>query len=116
MNISYLVQVRCLTFNHAAYIEDTMNGFCIQETTFPFVCTIIDDASSDGEALIIRQYLQDHFDLGNNNIMYKEETNDYDMIFAQHSINKNCYFAVYFLKYNHFSIKKKEKYIYKRLE
>ena len=42
------VCVRCFTFNQAKYIEDTMNGFVMQQTDFPFVCCIVDDASTDG--------------------------------------------------------------------
>ena len=51
-----LVQVRCITFNHASYIEDAMDGFCMQETDFPFLCTAYDDASTDGEPEVIINY------------------------------------------------------------
>lgn len=95
-----------MTFNQSAYIEDAMNGFTMQETTFPYVCTIIDDASTDGEQEVIRKYLQEYFDLEDKTMVTNEETDDYVLLFAQHKANKNCYFAVLFLKYNHFSIKK----------
>lgn len=112
MDINFTIRVRCMTFNHAPYIEDAMNGFCIQETTFPFVCVIMDDASTDGEPEVIRKYFQENFDLDNDDIVRSKETDDYVMTFAQHKKNKNCYFAVYFLKYNHYSIKRtKETYI-----
>lgn len=108
---NFLVRVSCMTFNHAPYIEDAMNGFCLQKTTFPFVCVIFDDASTDGEQKVIKRYLQDNFDL-DNNIVHNEETDDYIMTFAQHKTNENCFFAVYYLKYNHFSINKtKDLYI-----
>ena len=45
----FKVCVRCFTFNQAKYIEETMNGFVMQQTDFPFVCCIVDDASTDGE-------------------------------------------------------------------
>lgn len=83
-----------------------MNGFCMQKTSFPFVCTIIDDASTDGEQEVIRKYLQDHFDINEQSVARQEETDDYVMTFARHKTNHNCFFAVYFLKYNHYSIKK----------
>ena len=102
----YMVCVSCMTFNHVNYIEDAMNGFTIQETTFPFVCTIIDDASTDGEQEVIKKYLQAHFDLDDNSTVRNEENDDYVLTFAQHKTNKNCYFAVLYLKYNHYSIKK----------
>lgn len=117
MDKNFLVCVRCMTYNHASYIEDTMNGFCMQETNFPFVCTIIDDASTDGEQEVIKKYLRKHFDLENRSIVFTEENDKYVMTFAQHIRNKNCYFAVYFLKYNHYSIKKtKQTYIKKWID
>lgn len=105
----YMVRVSCSTYNHAPYIEDAMDGFCMQETTFPFVCTILDDCSTDGEQEVIRKYLHEHFDLEDSSVVRIEETDDYILTFAQHKSNKNCYFAVYFLKYNHNSINKSKK-------
>lgn len=57
----FKVRINCMTYNHVPYIADTMNGFCMQETTFPYLCTIFDDASTDGEPEVIRRYLQEHF-------------------------------------------------------
>lgn len=105
-NTTFLVRVSCMTYNHAPYIVDAMNGFCMQETDFPFVCTIMDDASTDGEQEVIKKYLADHFDLDDQTIVRNEETDDYVLTFARHKKNHNCYFAVFFLKYNHFAIKK----------
>lgn len=101
-NDRWVVQVICKTYNHASYIIDAMNGFTMQRTSFPFVCTIIDDASTDGEQEIIRRYLLEHF----NEEVRREETPDFIKLFVQHKTNSNCYFAVLFLKYNHFRIKK----------
>ena len=105
-SFQFMVCARCWTFNHANFIEDTMNGFTIQETSFPFICLIIDDASTDGEPEVIRQYFNQNFDLGNRSVVRYEETDDYVLTFAQHKANKNCYFAVFYLKYNHYNIKK----------
>lgn len=102
----YMVLVRCYTFNHAAYIEDAMNGFCMQKTTFPFICAIVDDASTDGEPNIIKNYLQQNFDLEDKTFVRNEETDDYVMTLARHKTNKNCSFAVFFLKYNHYNLNK----------
>lgn len=98
----FLVCVRCMTFNHAKYIEDALNGFSMQETNFPFICTIIDDASTDGEQEVINKYLKQFFDLDDKSVVRNEETNDYVLTFARHKTNKNCYFAVLYLKYNHY--------------
>ena len=105
-DLKYLIRIDCITFNQASYIEAAMNGFCMQDTNFPFVCTIIDDASTDGEPEVIRRYLAEHFAINDEKTARKEETDDYVMQFAQHKTNKNCFVAVLFLKYNHYSIKK----------
>ena len=42
----FKVCCRCFTFNQAKYITDAMNGFTMQQTSFPFICTIVDDAST----------------------------------------------------------------------
>ena len=102
----FVVRVNCMTFNHKNYIEDAMNGFCMQQTNFPFICVIVDDASTDGEQEVIRNYLHEHFDLEDDSVVRNEETEDYIYSYARHKTNHNCYFAVYYLKYNHHSIKK----------
>lgn len=99
--LKYKVVVWCNTFNQASYIKDTMEGFCMQQTNFPFACLIMDDASTDNEPEVIKQYLNDHFDME-----WAKETDNYHLTLARHKENKNCYFAVYLLKYNHYSIKK----------
>lgn len=104
--VKWMVYVSCTTFNHAPYIVDAMNGFTMQETNFPFVCAIVDDASTDGEQEVIKNYLDEHFDLKDNSIVRHEETDDYVLTFARHKTNLNCHFAVLYLKYNHYSIKK----------
>lgn len=108
MNNSILVYVNCFTFNQASYIKDALDGFCMQETDFPFVCGVVDDASTDGEQDIIKTYLENNFDLNNHTVVRTEETVDYHRVFSQHKTNKNCYFDVFYLKYNHHSIKKKK--------
>lgn len=108
MNVgsNFLVAVRSYTYNHSAYITETMNGFTMQKTSFPYVCIIVDDASTDGEPDVIRQYLNENFELGTASCHESVETDDYIMTFAQHKTNRNCYFAAYFLKYNHYRINK----------
>lgn len=97
MDYKYLVSIRCMTYNHAAYIEDTMNGFCIQKTTFPFVAVIVDDASTDGESDVIQKYLDSHFDIKN---AQKWESEDAYFVETKHLTNSNCHFAVVLLKQN----------------
>lgn len=52
-----LVSIRCTVYNHDKYLEDCLNGFLIQKTTFPFEVFIHDDASTDSSASIIRKYV-----------------------------------------------------------
>ena len=100
---NFKVCCRCFTFNQSMYITDTMNGFIIQQTSFPFVCAIVDDASTDGEQEVIRKYVDENFDFSEGSVAFKKETDYAFITFAQHKTNKNCYFAVLYLKENHFS-------------
>ena len=54
----FFLKIECATFNHAPYIVETMNGFCMQQSNFPYVCVIMDDASTDGEQEMIHNILQ----------------------------------------------------------
>lgn len=100
---NFKVTVRCLTFQHANYITCTMNGFAMQQTDFPFVCCIVDDASTDGEQQVIKDYLKDNFNLADTAVAYQKETDYAHIFYAQHNKNKQCYFAVVLLKENHYS-------------
>ena len=114
MNVdSFLVWVYCITFNQAEFIVDTMEGFCRQKTSFPFVCTIVDDASLDGEQEVIMNFLHDYFIIEEDLDPIRNDTIDYTRFFARHRTNYNCFFDVLFLKYNHFS-KNKTKLTYLR--
>lgn len=96
----YKVAVKCCTYNQAQYITDALNGFVMQETDFPFVCCIIDDASTDGEQEVIRKYVAENFDLSEPDVAYEKETDDAYITYARHKSNKNCFFAVLYLKRN----------------
>ena len=109
----FLVSIQCMTYNHAPYIEDAMNGFCMQQTSFPYVAIIVDDASTDGEPGVIRSYLSDHFDM---EYAKQWETDDAHFVYAQHQENKNCYFAVILLKYNFWQAKKAKEPLYADFE
>ena len=51
-----LVSIRCITYNQAQYISNALDGFLMQETSFPFEIIVHDDASTDNTAYIIAQY------------------------------------------------------------
>ena len=51
-----LVSICCVTYNHAPYIRNCLEGFLMQKTSFPVEILIHDDASTDGTDEIIREY------------------------------------------------------------
>lgn len=51
-----LVSICSLVYNHEPYLRQCLDGFVMQQTTFPFEVIIHDDASTDGSAAIIREY------------------------------------------------------------
>lgn len=51
-----IVAIKCLVYNHEPYLRDCLEGFVMQQTNFPFVAIVHDDASMDGSAAIIREY------------------------------------------------------------
>lgn len=51
-----MVSIRCLTYNHAPYIRQCLEGFVMQKTNFRFEAIVHDDASTDGTADIILEY------------------------------------------------------------
>lgn len=53
-----LVSICCTTYNHSNFIKDSLVGFLIQETTFPFEIIIFDDASTDNTQKIIAEYIE----------------------------------------------------------
>lgn len=99
----YMVSVRCFTFNQSKYILDALNGFVMQETNFPYVVMVVDDASTDGEQEVIRKFVTEQFDIADNSVAYKKETDYAHITYAQHKTNKNCFIAVLYLKENLYS-------------
>lgn len=51
-----LVAIHCMVYNHAPFLRECFEGFVMQQTTFPFVAIVHDDASTDNSADIIREY------------------------------------------------------------
>ena len=58
MDNTPLVTICCITYNHAAYIRECLNGFLMQETNFKFEVVIHDDASTDETQSIIKEYFE----------------------------------------------------------
>ena len=53
-----LLSVKCMTYNHEKYIAQTLDGFLMQRTDFPFEVLIHDDASTDGTIDVIKAYVK----------------------------------------------------------
>ncbi len=51
-----LVAIHCMVYNHEPYLRDCLEGFVMQQTNFPFVAIVHDDASTDNSAAIIHEY------------------------------------------------------------
>ena len=56
---SPLVSVCSLTFNHAPFLERTLDGFLKQKTEFPIEIIIHDDASTDGTQDVLCRFERD---------------------------------------------------------
>ena len=114
----FLVYISCATYNHVHYVEDALNGFCMQQTDFPFLAMVMDDASTDGEQEVINRYLEQNFDLSDLSIesetnsdirdhAWRCETEEGVYTFAQHKENKSCYVLSVNLKKNLYKSGKK---------
>lgn len=58
-----MVSVCCLTYNHAKYICQCLDGILMQVTNFKYEVLIHDDCSTDGTADIIRDYERKYPDI-----------------------------------------------------
>lgn len=99
----YKVLIKCNTFNHSKFIEDTLNGFVKQQTSFPYVCLILDDASTDGEQQLIKSFLEKECDMSK---VQRYDTEPAEVLIAPHRTNQQCTIAIYLLRENHYSIKR----------
>lgn len=103
---AFLIRINCVTYNHEPFIRDAMEGFVMQETSFPYVVVIVDDASTDNTGDAVKQFLVDHFALDDPSLARNEKKSYGQFYFAQHSENKNCFFAVILLDENHHNLRK----------
>lgn len=110
--INNVVFISCATYNHASYIEDALNGFCIQQTNFPFVAFVIDDYSNDGTWEKIYDFFICNCDFENKATSWEKEDDDAIIKYAKHKTNENLSFEIIRLKYNHNSIKKSKMMYY----
>lgn len=96
----YMVATRCMTYNQASYIEDALHGFSIQNTTFPAVYIVVDDASTDGEPEIIKRWVQDNLTIDEGRELWEELPYGYIAIATQKG-KFNSLFVILLLSENH---------------
>lgn len=82
-----LVSVCCIAYNQEKYIEETIKGFLMQETDFPFEVVIYDDHSTDSTPAIIRRYAKERPDvivpmLSKTNV-FSKRTNPFSLVFPK---------------------------------
>jgi glycosyltransferase involved in cell wall biosynthesis len=58
-----LVSVEMITYNHAPFIAQAIEGVLQQKTTFPFELIIGEDCSTDGTRDIVFEYQKNHSDI-----------------------------------------------------
>ena len=56
VNNNPILVIQTITYNHARYIRQALEGLVMQRTNFSFVAIVHDDASTDGTADIIREF------------------------------------------------------------
>lgn len=61
-SIKPLVSVSVVTYQHAPYILDCLNGILMQKTSFPFEIIIGEDESTDGTRALCTDYAEKHPD------------------------------------------------------
>lgn len=60
---SPLISICCLSFNHAVFLRQCLEGFLSQQTEYSYEILIHDDCSTDGTIEIIKEYSQKYPDI-----------------------------------------------------
>lgn len=107
----YMVSTKCFTYNHEATIEDTLQGFAMQNVCCPVVYVVVDDASVDGTPNIIRKWAENNLDFPKLESDRWEKTSYGDLLVASLKNNKDLLF-VFLLLYENHKQAKKQKYPY----
>ena len=97
----YMVATRCMTYNHAPFIEETLHGFTIQETSFPTIYIVVDDASTDGEQDVLRRWVDDNMILKEGSEIWVKKSYG-SLAVAPLKSNPLSTFAILLLNENHY--------------
>lgn len=98
----YKVATQCMTYNQKPYIEDTLNGFIIQQTSFPVVYVVVDDASNDGESVLLREWAKINLDFDDKLFACTKDMPYGDLLYAKLKNNSNAIFVILLLNDNHY--------------
>ena len=52
-----LVSIVCITYNHEPYLRKALDGFLMQQTTFPIEIILAEDGSTDATRVICEEYV-----------------------------------------------------------
>lgn len=52
----YMVVIQCATYNQEKFIGQTLESIVSQQTNFPFIVVVVDDASTDNNVNVIQEY------------------------------------------------------------
>lgn len=91
--MKYKVSINCITYNHEKFIRQTLEGFVMQKTNFPFIVHISDDASTDRTQEIIREYADEYPDIIKPNFRTKNDPKTHyvaTMMLAEGEYYANC--------------------------
>lgn len=91
------VVVLSITYNHAKYIEETLKGFAMQQTDFPFLCCVFDDASTDGEQEVLKKWVENHCNANDIEVYDHPLTT---ILKAPDKTNTNCIYVIHLQKVN----------------
>lgn len=91
------VVVLTITYNHSKYIEDTLKGFAMQQTDFPFLCCVFDDASTDGEQEVLKKWIDDNCNPDDIEVYDHPLTT---ILKSPDKMNPNCVYVVHLQKVN----------------
>ena len=79
------VSVLCMAYNHEAYLRDALDGFVGQKTDFAYEVLVNDDCSTDGTAVILREYAERYPEIirpfYQKDNLYQKHVSIYDAVF-----------------------------------
>lgn len=84
-NSNILVSIVCITYNHEPYLRQALEGFLMQQTTFPVEIILAEDCSPDGTRRICEEYVSRYPDkiryiVRDHNVGYNQ--NEYEAMQA----------------------------------